>query len=244
MTYWANREAMGYADPESPWEVPPEPTWSGIIQPFEEWLDKDTGCAWIARVGRESDLEFFVAYQPATPGRGKLTRSRLERVGRFVLPAGEAGQIWEAPAAAAEAIFGAGVRNGDLQVWAMAWEVSAGQPQTVLDPCNTPPPPPPWPGTWPNSLTVHTAQTGFPQIVATCTKGTETPEAVDYVAQGVGQSGGVGFILVGSTWVGTGDVYDGVRHGQGERNFPGPGVPDPRGDWTPRPGTDYFVVSS
>lgn len=144
MRYWSQVTFIDGAEPES-WTQPPSaPTWNGVNRPFEEFMDESQGMALIATTERETATEFFLTAQQPLIGRGPLTRSRQERLGKFTLPAGPVGQRWADPSSAAEGLFGAAAVNPAYQQWFMAWLVSGGAPLPVLEVCNTPPrfPPP------------------------------------------------------------------------------------------------------
>ena len=157
--YQRTQTTVTGAAPSPPYTVPGEPTYAGERQPFEEWLDPAEDFAIVTRVASAEDRDYFFVSARPVQGRAALNRARTRPVGTFTLPAGDAGRRWTAPTSAARTLDGAEAWTESNELWLMAWEVSAGWPRAVLDPCHTPPP-----NTWKTSYTVRAKTSRGPWV--------------------------------------------------------------------------------
>jgi len=137
--YFANATWLAGEEPEPPWTPPAPPTWPEDNSPFEPFLDANEAMAVIIKAETTEARTFVFAGQPPTKGKGRLTRSRLMRIGKFELPASPEGFVWAEPSEAALELFGETFTNPEWQQWLVAWELSGPWPRPVLDPCYTPP---------------------------------------------------------------------------------------------------------
>jgi hypothetical protein len=124
----------------------------------------------------------------------------------------------------------------------MAWEVSEGQPQTVLDPCNTPPVNPPTPSGWPETLTLRAQPTGGAQQIVHVQKTQDTPSLVTYGGTTSPNFGVIYYALQSGGWLSEGYTSGPSGNTFGQFWFNGEEIPDPHQAYWPAQGTDFFVV--
>lgn len=156
-TYWSQAELFQGSTPAGPYDPPDPPDWNVDTSPFEPWLDAGEGMAVVVQSETTAARTFFFAGQPPIANKQKLVRSTMVPLGTFTLDASAAGTRWDAPTAAAEALWGSAARSAEFQQWFLAWELSHWWPRPVLDPCYSPP----VGGTTPSTITFDGTIDGY-----------------------------------------------------------------------------------